>query len=176
MSSDLAEEVAGADCGTTGLKLLSTLLTLLTVADGCVPDLPVLKSADGISSAGVTPGAFELFLPKLSFHFEDFFVGTGAADMGEDGRGGKGGTGGTGEREERKVEGTPYADDGGSKTPHGVEDDEELAGTDLFDDVLEFRLISRANDCASVANSSSLGVVGVAAEVPLPFLPRFRRL
>lgn len=120
----MAEEVAGAECGTGAFKLMRTLLMLLAVADiGCVPSLPILRSSelgDGTSSTGnplaATARAAELVLPKLSFHFDGFFAtGAGGADIGAGrrrGKGGTGGTGGAGGRRERRGVGRPYIDTG----------------------------------------------------------------
>jgi len=167
-----------------------------------------------------------LDFPKLSFHFEGFFVTEGTDMEEEDTVAGRAGTGGTvveargieakaagrlgtdgvkGEGidvkevlvdvvgdggllllPEHKGVGTANMDTGSRDCclrrdrADSVDSLVPSEATDIRDEALDALLISRASDSdatASVTRVSSLGVVGVVAIAPLPFLaPRFRLL
>jgi len=127
------------------------LVTLLAVAD--IP-IGLFVSEEGISSTGDVNGFSpeELFLPKVSFHFDGFLVTTGSARIA--------GTGG-------KLVGST------AKSLRCFDEDR---------DALLISRARACDAVTSISSLSSVGEPGVCARgvgtpAPLPFLaPRLRRL
>lgn len=189
---------ADAECS-GGLSPIIRSVTLLAVVGmgGASGDV-----GGGISSTGDTrpdAEALTLFLPKVSFHFDGFLLGTGGVGGAEitwtgggavlrtDGGGAlriagdealrTGGEGTLLRGAASKAEGMAKIDTG-SNGSRLAEELEAFVDTDIWiDEDLDALLISRANDCEASAKLASASPLGVVATEPLPFrAPLFLRL
>lgn len=156
------------------------LVTLLAVVDiGGEP--PISRDVGGeTSSTGDTRPAAKavaLFLPKLSFHLEGFFVTGGGILVGADGGGGccprllvRGAL--------SSAEGRANMEIGSNGSRARREEVDVLMDTDLWlDEVLDALLISRARDCEASANVASVSSLESVVTMPLPLrAPLFLRL
>jgi hypothetical protein len=156
---------------------LMRLATLLAVVDMALSP-PSKEGLGEASSTGETrPGGAGvlLFLPKLSFHFEGFFVTGG---------GGTTAVGGTGGLRLLLVRGAVSKAEGRGKMETGSNgswarlEDTEALDTDLWaDDDLDALLTSRARDWEALASVANMSSMASGDALPLPLrAPRFRRL